>query len=141
MDNINYAVLTETAVAPTRKYPTDAGIDVYSDLYHTMQPGEIFVFPTGVTFDIPTGYVLQAWPKGRSNFLVGAGVIDAGYQGEILIKVFDVTQDILTIHQGEAIAQLLVIPVETPEPVQLALGDIHQNATSRADTGGIISQG
>ena len=31
--------------------------------------------------------MLEIRPKGRNNHLVGSGIVDAGYQGEILVKV------------------------------------------------------
>ena len=40
-----------------------------------------------MTVEIPAGYVGLVKPKGRNDHLLGAGVVDAGYQGEILVKV------------------------------------------------------
>lgn len=134
-----YSRLDQQAVAPTRKHPTDAGVDVYANEDARIAPFSYRVVHTGVTFDIPEGTLLQVWPKGRNNHLLGAGVIDAGYQGEIMIKVVNYSWKPLRIHRGEAIAQLVHLPVIT-EPVQeVPLEEIHSVRSARAADGGIHS--
>lgn len=134
-----YSRLDQQAVAPTRKHPTDAGVDVYANEDVRIAPFSYRVVHTGVTFDIPEGTLLQVWPKGRNNHLLGAGVIDAGYQGEIMIKVVNYSWKPLRIHRGEAIAQLVHLPVIT-EPVQeVPLEEIHSVRSARAADGGIHS--
>ena len=134
-----YSRLDQQAVAPTRKHPTDAGVDVYANEDVRIAPFSYRVVHTGVTFDIPEGTLLQVWPKGRNNHLLGAGVIDAGYQGEIMIKVVNYSWKPLRVHRGEAIAQLVHLPVIT-EPVQEGpLEEIHSVRSARAADGGIHS--
>lgn len=134
-----YSRLDQQAVAPTRKHPTDAGVDAYANEDVRIAPFSYRVVHTGVTFDIPEGTLLQVWPKGRNNHLLGAGVIDAGYQGEIMIKVVNYSWKPLRIHRGEAIAQLVHLPVIT-EPVQeVPLEEIHSVRSARAADGGIHS--
>lgn len=134
-----YSRLDQQAVAPTRKHPTDAGVDVYANEDVRIAPFSYRVVHTGVTFDIPEGTLLQVWPKGRNNHLLGAGVIDAGYQGEIMIKVVNYSWKPLRVHRGEAIAQLVHLPVIT-EPVQeVPLEEIHSVRSARAADGGIHS--
>ena len=134
-----YSRLDQQAVAPTRKHPTDAGVDVYANEDVRIAPFSYRVVHTGVTFDIPEGTLLQVWPKGRNNHLLGAGVIDAGYQGEIMIKVVNYSWKPLRIHRGEAIAQLVHLPVIT-EPVQeVPMEEIHSVRSARAAEGGIHS--
>lgn len=134
-----YSRLDQQAVAPTRKHRTDAGVDVYANEDVRIAPFSYRVVHTGVTFDIPEGTLLQVWPKGRNNHLLGAGVIDAGYQGEIMIKVVNYSWKPLRVHRGEAIAQLVHLPVIT-EPVQeVPLEEIHSVRSARAADGGIHS--
>ena len=84
---LKFAKLDPRAVSPGRKHPEDAGIDVYALEACSVAPFSHKVLRTGVTFDVPAGTFLLVKPKGRNNHLTGSGVIDAGYQGEILIKV------------------------------------------------------
>ena len=55
---------------------------------------------TGLSFEVGPDFMLLAKPKSGSDFLLGAGVIDPGYQGEILIKVVNYTPSPLTIPAG-----------------------------------------
>lgn len=138
MKTIKAAKLREDAILPTRKHPDDAGIDFYSVESVWIQPNNFKIVKTGITVEIPKGYVGLMKPKSRSNFLLGAGVIDAGYQGEIQIKVANVGLGTLAIAYGDAIAQMLIVPVETPAVEEVPLSGIHQEASERGATGGIL---
>ena len=138
MKTIKAAKLREDAILPTRKHPDDAGIDFYSVETMWIQPNNFKIVKTGITVEIPKGYVGLMKPKSRSNFLLGAGVIDAGYQGEIQIKVANVSLGTLTIAYGDAIAQMLIVPVETPAVEEVPLSGIHREVSERGATGGIL---
>lgn len=138
METIKAAKLREDAILPTRKHPDDAGIDFYSVESVWIQPNNFKIVKTGITVEIPKGYVGLMKPKSRSNFLLGAGVIDAGYQGEIQIKVANVGLGTLTIAYGDPIAQMLIVPVETPAVEEVPLSEIHQEVSERGATGGIL---
>ena len=138
METIKAAKLREDAILPTRKHTDDAGIDFYSVESVWIQPNNFKIVKTGITVEIPKGYVGLMKPKSRSNFLLGAGVIDAGYQGEIQIKVANVGLGTLAIAYGDAIAQMLIVPVETPAVEEVPLSGIHQEASERGATGGIL---
>jgi len=136
---LNIARLDSTASAPARKHPSDAGVDVYSNEEAILWPFSYRVLHTGVTFEIPEGTLLMVWPKGRNNHLVGSGIIDAGYQGEILIKVVNYSWRFLRIHKGEAIAQLVQIPVICEPVSEVPLDEIHAQSSTRGASGGIHS--
>lgn len=102
-----------------RKHTTDAGVDVYASKKVIIPPLSNRIVPTGVFFDIPEGTMLLAKPKGRHDFLVGAGVIDAGYQGEILIRVVNTYLRFLTFQEGDPVAQL-ILPYSYPRSLQSA---------------------
>jgi len=123
------------AVIPKRKFPTDAGIDVYSLGNYMIEPHSHQIVKTGVTVEIPTNTVILVWPKSRAEFLIGAGVIDSSYQGEILIKVFNTSNEKLKIEKGQGVAQLVVVPVVC-FPVE-EVDDIHIKKSERGETGGI----
>ncbi|MCD6435586.1 MAG: hypothetical protein J7L15_04295 [Clostridiales bacterium] len=135
MSELKVKKLDEKAVLPTRKYPTDAGLDVYSLEKVMISPRSHEIVRTGVTIDFIDNTVVFVWPKSRSNFLIGAGVIDNTYQGEIFVKVFNTSPDILVINKGQAVAQIVITPVLCPEVVEVS--EIHQEASLRGGTGGI----
>jgi dUTP pyrophosphatase len=134
---LKFALLDPAAIAPSRKHPTDAGVDVYSNETVRIPPFSYRVVHTGVTFEVPEGTMLEIRPKGRNNHLIGSGIVDAGYQGEIMVKVVNYSWRALRIQCGEAIAQLVQIPVICDTVEELSLEEIHCDPSQRGRTGGI----
>lgn len=137
---MRFAKLYEDAIAPTRKHSTDAGIDFYAYGDYIIEPNSYKTIKTGITVEIPNRTFGLLKPKGRSNYLIGAGVVDEGYQGEILVKVFNPTLARLVFRNGVPVAQMVIIPIHTASPYEVSLEEIHQEKTERSATGGIVSQ-
>lgn len=140
MQTIRIARLRPNAVLPTRKHPADAGMDLYAAEAVTIAPHSVAIVPTGVTVEIPEGTVGLVKPKGRSDHLLGAGVVDAGYQGEILVKVVNPFDRPLLFEAGAAVGQLVLLPVLTPAVEEVSPEVVHRQASSRGATGGIVDQ-
>lgn len=120
--------ITETATIPTRSHPGDAGLDVYADGEHGIPSGRGASIRTGIAIAIPYGYVGLLWP--RSGLASGAGidtlagVVDHGYTGEVIVTLAAHSPWAYHVKHGERIAQLLVQPVELPEPVEVTTLDV-----------------
>ncbi len=140
MDIIRIAKLHSDAILPCRKNPTDAGMDLYNLIETNINFGEPAILKTGVTIEIPKGYFGWITNKSKNDFLVGGGIIDEGYQGELLVKIINISHHYIKILSGQAIAQLLIIPVKIPEIVEVNLDEIHKIKTARGSTGGIVNQ-
>ena len=140
MEWLRVARVRPNATLPGRKHPEDAGIDLYAAEETSVPPHSFSIVPTGVTMDIPPGTVGLLKPKGRSNHLLGAGVVDAGYQGEILIKVANPTAEMLVFKPGDAVGQMLLIPVLMPQVTEVSAEEIHAQRTQRGGSGGIVEQ-
>lgn len=140
MNSLRVARLRPEALLPTRKHPADAGLDIYAVDSAQIAPHSMAILHTGITLEIPPGTVGLLKPKGGNDHLVGAGVIDAGYQGEILVKVVNPYDSSLDIRPGMAIAQLLLIAVETPPVAEVDAVEIHTQVSSRGASGGIVDQ-
>jgi dUTP pyrophosphatase len=134
---LNFARLSADALAPTRNHPEDAGVDVYSLEEVLLWPWSYRNVHTGITLEIRSGTVILVWPKGRNNHLVGSGVIDAGYQGEIVIKIVNYSWKPLRLKRGTAIAQLIQLPVICEPVAERDLGEIHAEKSARGASGGI----
>jgi len=116
---IEYAKVRSTAHDPDRANPSDAGLDVfYSPEEPTtvaLHPGDSKILETGLKFGVPHGYMLEV--KNRSSvaakksLLVGACVIDSGYDGEVFINLHNVGSRLQCISPGDKIAQLVLTPV------------------------------
>ena len=105
--------LEKTAKLPTRSYERDLGYDLYSVEKHVIM--ESVIVHTGIAIEFPPGY--GGFIKDRSSVsteskvLVGAGVIDNGYTGEIKVFMINHSPVAYTVYPGDKIAQLVLIPV------------------------------
>lgn len=96
-----------------------SGVDVRAQLSSpmTVMPGERALVPTGLSFEIPEGYEIQARPrsgwalKQGMTLLNTPGTIDADYRGEVKIIVVNLGQEPVEITDQERVAQLVVCPV------------------------------
>ena len=137
---IQYKRLDEYVKVPTRSNPSDAGLDVYANVRDpiVIEPQESAIIPTGLKFGIPHGYMLQVMNRSsiaaKRGLMVGAHVIDSGYDGEIFINLHNVGNGPQLIRYGDKIAQLLMIPVVAfrPYPIQ---GELYQEAITISDRG------
>lgn len=117
-------LLTATASVPTRASDGAAGYDLRADITEklTLSPGEIFPVPTGVAIELPSKD-LVAVVCARSGLAIkhgislanGVGIIDSDYRGEIKVGLINLGKEEFEINPGDRIAQLLIMPVETPE--------------------------
>ena len=103
--------------SPTRANPSDAGLDIYANLSEAIDidPGENSVVPTGLRFGVPHGYMLQVCNRSsmgaKKSLVVGAHVIDSGYDGEVFIDLHNIGIERQTISPGDKIAQVVLVPV------------------------------
>ena len=124
--NIQIKLITETARLPKRATEGSAGYDLCADIKEpiTIPRGEIFPVPTGVCIELPHKN-LVAVVCARSGLAIkhgislanGVGIIDSDYRGEIKVGLINLGGADFEIAPGERIAQLLIMPVETPELV------------------------
>jgi len=118
---LEYSKTRAGAQEPVRANPSDAGLDVFycpedpTSIVSVLQPGESGIFSTGLRFGVPHGYMLEV--KNRSgnaakrHLLVGACVVDSGYDGEVFINLHNVGTKPQFIEAGMKIAQVVLIPV------------------------------
>ena len=106
--------LDEGAYAPERAHPTDAGLDIKSPADCYVHAGGAVIIRTGVHVQIPEGTVGILMSKSGLNVKFGItseGVIDEGYTGEIVVKLYNRSSAGYAINKGDKITQLLVVPV------------------------------
>lgn len=110
--------LDENAKMPTRAHETDAGLDIYSRETKTILVCDSVTFDTGVHIEIPAGYVGFLKSKSGLNVkhgITSEGVIDCGYTGSIVVKLYNNGYDDYTVNAGDKISQLVLLPILTPE--------------------------
>ena len=120
MEEIN-VMLDEGAIMPTRAHAEDAGLDLYTPEDFALPSFGVidnYTVDTGVHMEIPEGYVGMLKSKSGLNVnrgVITEGVIDAGYTGSIKVKLYNLGEDIQYFQRGEKIAQLVILPIVTPE--------------------------
>jgi dUTP diphosphatase len=118
--------LRDDAVLPARAYPGDAGLDLAACERHELGPGERAIVGTGLAVAIPEGYAGFVQPRSglaaRHGISVvnAPGLIDSGYRGEIRVVLLNTDlAEAFVVEPGMRIAQLVVLPVEAPELVEV----------------------
>jgi dUTP pyrophosphatase len=131
--------LDPSATLPTRAHPDDAGLDLYSLEDAALQPGEGNVIKTGIAVAVPFGHVGLVCDRSslaKRGLKTAGGVIDAGYRGELGVVLWNISGKPQSLKKGERLAQLLIVPVATPAPVESAdLGETARGAGGFGSTG------
>ena len=107
---------------PLPAYATEAsaGMDLRAatEAPLTLEPGDAALLPSGIAIHIADpglcAVVLPRSGLGHRHGIVlgnGTGLIDADYQGPLLISVWNRGRDAFTIEPGDRIAQLVVMPI------------------------------
>jgi dUTP pyrophosphatase len=127
--------LSSDAKLPAYAHPGDAGLDLCAAEEVTVLPGERARIRTGIALEIPEGYVGLCWDKSGLSMNHGlktmAGVIDAGYRGEVVVMVANLSLEPHTFSVGDKVMQVLIQRVERVDVIETdELAD-----TARADAG------
>jgi deoxyuridine 5'-triphosphate nucleotidohydrolase len=107
---------------PLPAYATEgsAGLDLRAclDADKALGPGEAELIPTGLAIHVADpGLAAVILPRSglghRHGIVLGnlVGLIDSDYQGQLMVSVWNRGREPYTIHPGERIAQLVVVPV------------------------------
>lgn len=92
-------------------------------------PGERRVVSTGIALDdLEPGFEIQIRPrsglaaKHGVTVLNAPGTVDAGYRGEILVVLYNASDEPFRVRKGDRIAQAAICPVVTKDFVPAAGG-------------------
>lgn len=127
------------AKVPTRAHHNDAGIDLYACGEHVVLPHQTATIPLGIAMEIEEGYVGLMWDKssmGAKSIKTLGGVIDAGYRGEVLAMVHNLSNESYTFLHGHKVAQMIVQKVEFP-----VIEEVEELSDSLRGEGGFGSTG
>jgi dUTP pyrophosphatase len=119
--------LKDEAILPSRAHEGDAGLDLYACESAHIGPGERWGVGTGIGVEIPAGHAGLVLPRSglardHGIALVNSpGLIDSGYRGELRVLLLNTDPaETFRVEAGDRIAQLLIAPIATPEPVETA---------------------
>lgn len=127
---------------PLPAYATEAsaGLDLRAalDAPLTLMPGDTVLVPSGLAIHIGDpalcAVILPRSGLGHKHGIVlgnGTGLIDADYQGPLMISVWHRGREAFTIEPGDRIAQLVVLPI-----VRARLQVVDEFETSARGVGG-----
>lgn len=110
--------LKTTATIPTYGTTESAGADLYAciDEDIVINPGETKLVPTGLSFEIPTGYAGLIYARSGLATKKGlapankVGVVDSDYRGEVMVALHNHGNVEQKIEVGERIAQFIITP-------------------------------
>ena len=106
--------LAPTAYPPVRAYDTDAGADIRTPDGFTLKAHSSEIIATGVHVQLPPNTVGMLKSKSGLNIrygIVSEGVIDEGFSGEIMVKLYNLSDHDHRFQRGDKITQLVVMPV------------------------------
>jgi dUTP pyrophosphatase len=106
------------------KYQTDgaSGLDLASNDDCIVPSGKVAMIPTGIYCVIPSNYEGQI--RMRSGLACkgimlanGVGSIDADFRGELMVLLYNSTNENYKVYKGDRIAQLVIAPIIKSEIV------------------------
>ena len=110
-------VIDENAFMPTRAHETDAGLDLYSPIDITVPTRGSAIIDTGVHVQLPRGTAGMIKSKSGLNVkhdITSEGVIDVGYIGSIVVKLYNHGDTDYRVQRGDKISQLVIVQIVTP---------------------------
>jgi len=132
---------------PLPAYATagSAGLDLRAclDAALTLAPGSAELVPTGLAIHLEDpGLAALILPRSglghRHGVVLGnlVGLIDSDYQGQLMVSCWNRSREAFTVHPGDRIAQLIVVPV-----IQLALEVVESFEDTARGAGGFGHSG
>ncbi len=108
---------------PEYKTKSSAGMDIRANIDETvvLQPLERKLIPTGLYIALPEGYEAQIRPRSGLalneglGLLNSPGTIDADYRGEIGVIVVNLSNNVVSIKDGDRVCQMVINKVEQAE--------------------------
>lgn len=118
-----------------RAHRTDAGLDIKARDNRLVKAHSGAVVHTGVHVQLPhntAGLLVSKSGLNVNHGITSTGLIDEGYTGEIIVKLYNHSDDDYFVHAGDKVSQLVIIPVLYEE---INLTDSIDENTDRGNSG------
>ena len=123
------------AYLPERAHKTDAGLDIKARENRLIKAHRGALLHTGLHVQLPHGTAGLLVSKSGLNVnhgITSTGLIDEGYTGEIMVKLYNHSDTNYLVNAGDKISQLVIIPVLYED---INLCDSLDENTERGDKG------
>ena len=110
--------IDENCFMPVRAHKTDAGLDLLSPVDVRVPARSAVCINTGVHIELPYNTVGMVKSKSGLNVkhnITSEGVIDVGYTGAIVVKLYNHGNTDYRVYRGDKISQLVIMPIITPD--------------------------
>ncbi|KAG6532210.1 hypothetical protein ZIOFF_006049 [Zingiber officinale] len=110
------------SILPERKTPGAAGYDLSIVKEQIIRAGKMAVLETGICLQLPNGTYGRIAPQSSASLreiIIGAGVVDPDYQGEIKIIAFNLSNTNIHLAEHDKVAQIVIEVIQTPEVQQV----------------------
>ena len=133
IDDVEF-LSSKKLTGPVRQHKDDAGADLICAAFEhkdgepyvwqssaRVMPGKAITCLTGLCFEIPPGFEMQVRPRSGLGFKYGVtlansiGTIDAGFTGQVKVRLVNLGTEPYDIKVGDRIAQVVVNRVLTPD--------------------------
>ena len=114
--------LDQGAIMPERAHATDAGADLRTPVDFIIEPGGSATIDTGVHIQLPPFTKCEIKPKSGLNVkcgIIADGLIDEGYTGSIVVKLYNLSENEYHFERGDKITQIVISPVYYPKFVEV----------------------
>ena len=120
MKNVKIKKLKENAVIPKKAFPYDAGWDLAACLdYDSVEIpiGKTVLIGTGLAMAVPNGYFGGIFARSGLSTKQGlrpancVGVLDASFRNEVMVPLYNDSNEVRIVKNGDRIAQLIILPV------------------------------
>lgn len=142
--DIYFKKLNDLAKVPTRGSKYSAGYDLYAATDEDVQipPHSTVKIGTGLAMELPVGWFGAIFARSGIATKRGlrpancTGICDEDYRGEYIVALHNDSNETMTVQAGERIAQLVVLPYQNLNFIEVNELD----ETDRGD-GGFASTG
>lgn len=132
--------LHKNAVIPSYAKEGDAGMDLTAISVEYDSENNVWVYKTGLAFEIPNGYVGLLFPRSsifKKDLVLSnsVGVLDSGYRGDVMFKFKEtIVSNIYEI--GDRVGQIVIMPYP-----KIEFKEVKELEKSERGTGGYGSTG
>lgn len=142
MPIVKFEKIRKNAFVPEKAHESDSGYDLKLPKGLHLKVNEIQLIKTGIRIELPEGYECQV--RSRSGlpvkygvvFALGVGTIDQDYRGEIMVALWNVGKDRISLPRGAKIAQLVFNKLD-----RVALIESPVSTDTERGEGGFCSSG